>query len=299
MWSYVKYRWRLCKVVRTGLYISFHNPFHPFSVIQSGQWERPHNMLGEVWFASTWRRSPFFGKEVRAQTAVFRPYSRPIKATIFTAQLSYQVRHQGLLTLFQVKNTNKQPELDSFETYILLLSIRLLASCAKHHLAILFCSMHSCRLSPNKWKNFGINRNIGIHWQSKQIRFPLFLQVQEQVGKAFYGTVIWEKWKVIFSWDRSKAKEVPRFNSRFVETQEASAGNFCHSNSRIKHQQSVDFLVCVCVCNSIALWQICGEKTDIDTCWHVDRKTPLALVVETQCNSTSAPQALNMAFPSF
>ena len=146
--------------------------------------------------------------------------------------------------------------------------------------------MHSCRLPRNKWKKLGINRDIGIHWQSPQKLCPVFLQVQRQVGKSFYGTVIWESWRSFSVSTADKTKEVPRFNSR---------GRWKHHKGRHRkllpqqftnqtHQRSVDFLLRVCVCNSIALWQICGEKPwfsrQLLTCCF-PKKRPLGFLVET------------------
>lgn len=82
----------------------------------------------------------FFGRTV--------DQSRQLSSQPSSATKSGIKDHQGLQTLFPVKNTSKQPELDSFETYILLLSTRLLASCAKHHLAILLCYIALVQAPP-------------------------------------------------------------------------------------------------------------------------------------------------------
>lgn len=210
------------------------------------------------------QRSQFFGKEVRAQTAVFRPYSRPIKATIFTAQLSYQIRHQGLQTLFPVKDTSKQPELDSFETYILLLSTRLLASCAKHHLAILSCYICTRAGSPvTIEKNFGNpHKNVVLcscRCSDKSGSLSMAPLYEKAEGNFQFGPLI-------------KQRKFPdSTHEEGGNTTKAGAGNFCHSNSRIKHI-SGQWIFCYASAYAIQLlYDKFAEKNHdfLDSCWHV------------------------------
>ena len=171
----------------------------------------------------------FFGRTV--------DQSRQLSSQPSSATKSGIKDHQGLQTLFPVKNTSKQPELDSFETYILLLSTRLLASCAKHHLAILFCViLHSCRLPRNKWKKLGINRDIGIHWQSPQKRCLCSCRCSDKSGSLSMAP-LYEKAEGNFQFGPLiKQRKFPdSTHEEGGNTTKAGAGNFCHSNSRIKH----------------------------------------------------------------